>query len=113
MPQEVTDVDTLRDYLRGVVGRADHHADSVNEITLALAGAIIWRKDDDPIEVMVREGEMKNVLWVKIGGARYAFSYNHDNGEIEVREGTTHGNVVGSFSNASSVADVRRIFLGL
>ncbi|WP_449405789.1 hypothetical protein [Massilia phosphatilytica] len=40
-----------------VVG-AIHHAGKVNEIALALAGAILWRKnDDEPIKVMMREGE--------------------------------------------------------
>ena len=32
---------------------------------------------------MSREGHMTNVLWVKIGGKRYAFSYNHQIGAIE------------------------------
>lgn len=110
MPHQVTDVDVLRDYLRGVLDRADHHAQNVNEISLAIAGAIIWRKDDNPLEVMVREGEMKNVIWVKIGNQRYALSYNHEAGEIELREGSTRGNVVGTFSNTTPLADVRRIF---
>lgn len=110
MPHQVTDVDVLRDYLRGVLDRADHHAQNVNEIALAIAGAIIWRKDDTPLEVMIREGEMKNVLWVKIRNQRYALSYNHESGEIELRDGSTSGNVVGTFSNATQLTDVKRIF---
>ena len=110
MPHQVTDVDVLRDYLRGVLDRADHHAQNVNEIALAIAGAIIWRKDDTPLEVMIREGEMKNVLWVKIRNQRYALSYNHESGEIELRDGSTRGNVVGTFSNATPLTDVKRIF---
>jgi len=38
--------------------RADHHADNVNEIALAIAGGIIWKTTED-IRVMSREGEMK------------------------------------------------------
>ncbi|MEH1935142.1 MAG: hypothetical protein V7L14_15895 [Nostoc sp.] len=49
MPLEVTDIQTLKGYIDGVMERADHHAGGVNEISLALAGAIVWRKDDDPI----------------------------------------------------------------
>jgi hypothetical protein len=113
MPRRVTDIDVLRDYLNGVMTRADHHADDVNEIALALAGAIVWRKDDSPIEVLAQAGEMKNALWVRINGARYAVSYNHNSGEIEVRENTTHGRAVASFSNTSSCAEVRRVFEGL
>lgn len=110
MPQQVTDIDVLRDYLRGVMDRADHHAQKVNEVALAVAGGVVWRKDDEPLEVMTRGGEMKNVLWFKVGGKRYTLSYNHDSGEIELRQGTTQGAVIASFSNAMSNAQVRQIF---
>lgn len=113
MPTPVKDVDILRDYLGGVVSRADHHAEAVNEVALALAGAIVWRKDDEPIEVMAREGEMKNVLWFRVDGKRFAVSYNHDAHTIELRESSTQGRVIGSFSNATSNADIRRIFRAL
>lgn len=113
MPQQVTDIDVLKNYLRGVMDRADHHAQNINEVALAVAGGVIWRKDDEPLEVMVREGEMKNVLWFKVGGTRYALSYNHDTQEIELRQGTTQGNVIGSFSNATTNNQVRQIFSSL
>jgi Integron cassette protein VCH_CASS1 chain len=113
MPQQVTDVDVLRDYLRGVMDRADHHAQNVNEVALAVAGGVIWRKDDDPLEVMVREGEMKNVLWFKVNGQRYVLSYNHGAAEIELRRGTTRGNEIASFSNAMPTSQVRAVFRGL
>ena len=38
MPAPVTTVDVLQQYLVGVVARADHHADNVNEVVLSLAG---------------------------------------------------------------------------
>lgn len=113
MPQEVTDVDVLRDYLRGVVDRADHHALNVSEICLSIAGGVVWRKDNEPLEVMAREGEMKNVLWFRVGGQRYALAYNHELREIQLRRGTTHGDVVASFSNATSNGEVRNIFARL
>ena len=78
--------------------------------SLALAGAIVWRKDPDEIKVMEREGDLKNVLWVKISGRRYAFSYNHTAQEIEMRENTTHGTVLHRFSNVTPIHDVEQIF---
>ena len=33
---------------------------------LALIGAVIWKKDEDAIEVMTQSGDMKNVLWAKL-----------------------------------------------
>jgi hypothetical protein len=90
--------------------RADHHAQNVNEVALSVAGGVIWRKDDAPLEVMTREGERKNVLWFKVGGQRYALSYNHESGTIELRQGTTQGSVIAAFSNAMSNTQVRQIF---
>lgn len=113
MPLTVTEIEELQQYLTGVMGRAAHHAGAVNEIALALAGAIIWRKDDEPIKVMAQNGQTKNVLWTRIGGQRYAFSYNHSKGEIEMRRDTTHGPVLHRFSNRTALAQVRQIFESL
>jgi hypothetical protein len=114
MAVTVNDVETLRDYINGVMLRADHHADRVNEVALALVGAIVWRKDDDePIKVMAQEGQTKNVLWVRIGGQRYAFSYDHQQRAIVMRRGTTQGETLHSFSNATPLATVKEVFEAL
>ena len=114
MALTVTEIEGLRAYLNGVMDRADHHAGAVKEVALALTGAILWRKEDDePIKVMAQGGETKNVLWVRIGGRRYAFSYNHAAATIEMREDSTQGPTLHSFSNATPLADVYRIFEAL
>lgn len=113
MPLKVNDVDALKSYVSGVMNRADHHAENVTSIALALAGAIVWRKDADPIEVMVQDGDTKNVLWVRINGQRYAFSYKHDSQSIELREGSTHGKVLHSFTNETPLSEVESVFRSL
>jgi hypothetical protein len=111
MPVPISDVDALKTYVQGVMGRAEHHANNVSAIALALAGAIVWRKDADAeIEVMSQDGDLKNVLWLIIGGHRFAFSYNHTAKEIEMRENTTRGAVLHRFSNATPIHNVERIF---
>lgn len=111
MSLTVTDVDALRDYLAGVMERADHHANGVDAISLALAGAILWRKDEDrPIEVMTQSGDTKNVLWVFISGQRYAFSYAHALKRIEMRLGTTQGATLHTFTNDMTITALRQIF---
>jgi len=109
MPVIVKDVSDMARYIRGIVGRADHHADSVNEVVLTLAGAILWRADEDP-EVMSQGGDLKNVLWVKINRQRYAFSYSHIAKRIEMRAGSTHGAILHSFDNATATSQIRAIF---
>lgn len=113
MAKEVTDIERLKEYVDGVVGRADHHARWVNEIALALVGAIVWKKDETPLKVLDRDGEMKNVLWVSINSVKYVFSYSRDRRAIDMREGTTRGRLVHSFSNSTSLADIRRVFEAL
>jgi hypothetical protein len=110
MTRQVAATDLLRDYIAGVMDRADHHAAGVNEIVLALAGALVWRKDKDPVEVTVRDGDMKNVLWFRAGGTRYALSYNPRSGAMELRESGTQGQLMGSFTNSTPCSEVRRIF---
>ena len=111
MPLTVTEIEDLRDYLNGVMTRADHHANAVNEIALALTGAILWRKnDEEPIQIMEHNGEKKNVLWFRVGASRYAFSYNHMLGQIELRKGSTQGPTLHVFTNATPLSEVRRIF---
>ena len=113
MALTVKDVEGLRQYVCGVMERADDHAGNVKEIALALAGAILWRKDDAPIKVMTHGSETKNVLWVHISGKRYAFSYNHLTGEIEMRQESTQGQTLHRFSNATPLSSVRAIFEAL
>ena len=110
MPKAITDIKLLQEYINGVMYRANHHADNVSEVTLALSGAIIWRKDDDDIEVFEREGQMANVLWVSIEGKRYAYSYNHDVSTIEMRFGSTQGEVLHSFSNHTTNREIKDAF---
>ncbi|CAK6687328.1 hypothetical protein ICNINCKA_00181 [Synechococcus sp. CBW1107] len=96
------------------MARADHHAGNVKEIALALTGAILWRKDDtDSIKVMERQGTTTNVLWVVIGGNRYAFSYNHTSGLIDMRQDSIQGPVLHTFSNSTPLSSLYSIFQAL
>jgi len=112
MSRTVTDVDVLQEYIAGVMERASHHAGNIEEIALAVAGAIIWRKNG-PIRVGEREGHMTNVLWVTIGHRKYALSYNHDKLVIEVRGDSIRGVVLASLSNATPLSDVKECFQSL
>ena len=109
MPQTIIDVDILQEYIDGVMARAEHHANNVDEIALAVAGAVVWRKQGD-LKVMARSGSMKNVLWVQINGQRYALSYDHVAGNIVVKRKSTQGVPLASFTNVNTVADVKRFF---
>jgi hypothetical protein len=53
--------------LTGVVDRADHHANSVDQVALTIAGAVAWRTESDLV-VRTYQGRMANVMRVRIAG---------------------------------------------
>jgi len=113
MPRSIADIGVLQQYIRGVLERAEHHAANVDEVLFAVAGAVVWRKDDEHLEVMLRDGDMKNVLWVHVDGTRYAIAYDHVTQAIQVRRGSTHGPVLASFTNATPHRGIKAFFAGL
>jgi hypothetical protein len=102
----------LNEYINGVMSRADHHGQNVNEIVLTLAGAVIWRATQD-IEVRTYNEETANILWLTINEHRYALAYNHKIGEIEIRDRNQNGTVLATFNNSISATKVKEIFAGL
>jgi hypothetical protein len=113
MAINATDVEILHQYAEGVMNRADHHAGQVKGIALALLGGIIWRGEPGSIAIKQYAGGLANLLWVTIGGRRYALAYNHETAEIEIRDRTQSGAALHSFSNATSIADVEAVFRDL
>jgi integron cassette protein len=115
MPVEVSEVEKLREYLRGVLGAAQHHANNVDQIVLALAGAVIARKDNSPLQVRAgKTKEMGNALtFTSARGNTYALSYNHSTRQIDLKQGNSHGPVTHSFDNLTPIAQVATIFAQL
>lgn len=91
MPITVTDVSEFQSNLRSVIADAKHHANNVDEIILALAGAIT----------------------ATTKGNRYAFSYNHDDKCITMKAGSYQGDVLHTFTNATPLSTVSSIFAKL
>lgn len=108
----IHNIEILRAYLSSVLDRANHHAQNVNQIALAIAGGIIWRTTDN-IRVMSREGEMKNVLWLQVENRTLCFAYNHTTADIEVREGSVQGTVIVSFNNSTPISGIKAFFENL
>ena len=113
MAMQVADLATLELYLGGVMNRSEHHAEAVGGIALALVGAVLWKKDDTPMEVRTYEGRPANILWVHIAGIRYALVYNHREECIELRERTQSGRVLHHFTNGTPVTEVWQAFENL
>ena len=108
----VKDIKTLKEYFNGVMDRADHHANDVDEIVLALIGGVVWRSDGN-FEVKEYAGAPANILWMDVNGRRYCFKYNHEEGRIECLEGGHKGSIIKSFDNNTSITEVKSFFAKL
>lgn len=112
MPLEVASIDMLQEYLCGVLGRADHHAEAVQDIALALVGAVVWRKVGT-LEVRTYAGGPANIIWFHTEKSRYALAFNHDTRQIELRERTQNGKTFHTFTNGTPLSEVREVFVDL
>jgi hypothetical protein len=112
MATTISTLHILQEYLNGVLERADHHANNVNEIALAIAGGIIWKTTKN-VKVMSRNGDMKNVLWLEVNSKIICFVYNHSTGNIDVRDGGIQGVTIITFNNSNTIADVKNFFKSL
>jgi hypothetical protein len=111
MPVTVESVATLRRYFRGVVDRSESHGQNVSNVIYPLLGLVLLHMDDDSdIEVWGSERPEGNILWFQVGGTRYAFRYEHEDGTIEIRKGSHRGGLVAKFDNSSSVGELREVF---
>ncbi len=113
MAVKMESADLLKEYFNGVLGRADHHAQGVQEISLALMGAVIWRSEGDIEVKSVREGGMGNILWFNTESGRYAMYYNHETISIEMRARTMKGETLHVFNNDTTNSEVFNIFKDL
>ena len=115
MPVPVSDIQTLRTYIRGVVGRAKHHAQNVDEIILALAGAVIAWKDSTPLQVRSAPGVGlgRALTFTSARHNTYTLSYNHNTHSIDLKQGNYQAPVRHSFSNTTPLATVSTVFASL
>lgn len=112
MPLTITTLTLLNEYINGVMSRADHHGQNVNEVVLTLAGAVIWRATQD-VEVRTYNDTTANILWLTVNGHRYAIAFNHQTSEIEIRDRNLNGSVIATFTNQTTSAVVKQIFATL
>ncbi len=107
-------VEDMQEHLMGVFERSAHRAGEVNEVLLPLIGAMLWRKNPgDPLKVNTKEGEGGNVIWFKVDDTRYALLYSHTDKHIKLMAGGRKGDLVQTFTNATTTNEVAKVFAGL
>ena len=113
MPITANAVDVLHQYAEDLMSRADRPRGQAHRVMLALLGGLIWRGEPGSIEIKQYAGGLANVISVAIGGKNYACGYNHQTGEIEIRDRTQGGAALYSFSKTTPVIDVEAVFRSL
>jgi hypothetical protein len=107
-------LETLKGYAGAVRGRIDHHANSVRSVFPALLGYVLCYAE----HIELREGRTAvfgNVAWFRTPAHhhRYAFSYNHADETIELRDHSVCGKVIASFNNDTPLDDIANVFANL
>jgi hypothetical protein len=105
-----TDVKTIHEYAQGVMHRANHHAQNVMAVALAMLGGVIWRADPGSIALKEFGGGLANVLWFEVNNHRYALAYSHNTDKIEIRDRTQNGPALHHFDNATPNQTVEAVF---
>ena len=114
MARKISTIQDLHEYFIGVVTRAEHHAQNVEEIIYPLLGMIVAYKDDDTdIEVWGQNDNLGNLLWAIIKGTRYAFRYDHNKVSIEIRKDTYRGLLIETITNKNTLLQLRTVFKSL
>ena len=111
MPQPLNSIDEFQQYLTGVQERAQHHAPNIMEVLIALAGvAVLFKDPRSQLVAGTYRGGLANVLRMTIAGERYVLSYDHEEEAVQIKRGTSQGEVVGSFDNHTEPGQILRLF---
>lgn len=112
MALTIDSIGILQEYINGVIGRAEHHANNVTGVALTLLGAVMWRSTSE-IEVREYNGRPANILWFWVGDRKYALVYNHSTLQIELRESKHNGTTIAVFDNSSTYQQILQEFTRL
>lgn len=113
MAIQIDNLKGLQEYLKGVFDRANHHAQDVEGVSLALIGAILWKCDTSKIDVREYRGSPANMIWFEVNANRYVLNYNHTTHKIDLKRTNNNGDLIKSFDNKSTYQEIMDIFKGL
>ncbi|GIM48668.1 hypothetical protein [Capnocytophaga stomatis] len=113
MAIQIDNLKVLQEYLKGVFDRANHHAQDVEGVSLALIGAILWKSDTSKIDVREYKGSPANMIWFEVNSNRYVLNYNHTTYKIDLKRRTSKGDLIESFDNKSTYQEIMKIFKDL
>jgi len=63
MAKEIKGLDGLRDYLDGVIERAQHHARGIVEVIAKLSAAVVVHHDKGSLVCRTYGNKTTNILW--------------------------------------------------
>lgn len=99
----LTTLAEFHDYFSGVMYRANCHAPNVNEVLPLLAGVVLNHVDmKKGLQARTYRGDYANIAWVVHNGNRYAFTYDHEDEQIILRERTLRGRELTRFDNSDN-----------
>jgi len=113
MAQKLDNLAELQRYALGVRSRANHHAPNVEDVVDRLLAQVILQHDPGSVECRTYNGNPTNILRFAVRKHAVTLKYNHNTGEIDLREGNERGKVLASFSNGDSRQRIEHEFNNL
>ena len=108
---QIDTIEDLQRFLRSMLARNFHHGHKIKKVTPILITYLLANvKLKHPVQVKEYNGEPKNTGWVYgKKNKRYYIAYNHETGNIEVRDDNNQGMVLVELNDSDkSYKRVRR-----
>jgi hypothetical protein len=81
------------------------------EVLIALAGvAVLFKDPGSQLVAGTYRGGLANVLRMTIAGETYVLSYDHEEEAVQIKQGSSQGEVVGRFNNHTEPSEIMRLF---
>lgn len=109
MARKLTTNQEIDAFIAKVIEEAHDHGQNIEHVIHPLSDEVRQRLDLnlDKVEVYERNGNLARTCWVTLQGSRYAFTYNYQTKQIDLRNRSTQGALRFSFENATTLADIQ------
>jgi len=110
--QEVLDIGKMGTFARIVRHNVDHHGKGIRATVATILGSVLLYHDPGTLQVSAGR-KYKSFGTAEFKGRPLTFKYSHDQGAIQVREGSVRGKIIRSFDDRTRNSEIRQFFTNL
>jgi hypothetical protein len=110
--QRLLDTGDVAAWARLLRRNVNHHGKGIRATAAKIVGYVLLYHDEGTLHVSAG-AKYSSFGTAQFGGRPLAFSYSHDTGSIEVREGSVRGTTIVGFNDRTPDMDILRFFTNL